>query len=70
MVNSRLSDLPAGTLVEHEAAYYPEILHRGVHVIEEIFVQQTRQIRTRTIYRGRKVEANSAAELRKSKQAH
>ncbi len=32
VVNNRLSDLPAGTLVEHAAAYYPEILHRGVPI--------------------------------------
>jgi hypothetical protein len=43
--------------------------YSGVRVIEEIFVEQTQQTRTRTIFRGSKVEANNAAELRKSKQA-
>ncbi len=43
--------------------------YSGVRVIEEIFVEQIQQPRTRTIFRGSKVEANNAPELRKSKQA-
>ncbi len=42
--------------------------YSGVRVIEEIFIEQTQQTRTRTIFRGSKVEAENAAELRKSKQ--
>lgn len=41
--------------------------YSGVRVIEEIFVEQTQQTKTRTIYRGSKIEAHNAAELRKSK---
>ena len=32
VVNNRLSDLPAGTLLEHAAAYYPEILRGGAPI--------------------------------------
>lgn len=42
--------------------------YSGVRVIEEIYVESTQQTKTRTIYRGSKIEANNAAELRKSKQ--
>ncbi len=43
--------------------------YSGVRVIEEIFFEQIQQPRTRTIFRGSKVEANIVAELRKSKHA-
>jgi cobalamin biosynthesis Mg chelatase CobN len=42
--------------------------YSGIRVVEEIYVEATQQTKTRTIYRGSKVEAENAAELRKSKQ--
>lgn len=42
--------------------------YSGVRVIEEIFLEQTQQTKTRTIYRGSKIEQHNAAELRKAKQ--
>lgn len=42
--------------------------YSGVRVVEEVFSEATQETRTRTIYRGSKVEANNAAELRKSKE--
>lgn len=42
--------------------------YSGIRVVEEICVEATQQTKTRTIYRGSKVEAENAAELRKSKQ--
>lgn len=40
--------------------------YSGVRVVEEIFLEQTQETKTRTIYRGSKIEAANAAELRKS----
>jgi cobalamin biosynthesis Mg chelatase CobN len=42
--------------------------YSGIRVVEEIYVEATQQTKTRTIYRGSKVVAENAAELRKSKQ--
>lgn len=41
--------------------------YSGVRVIEELFVEHTQETKTRTIYRGSKVEAANAAELERSK---
>ena len=32
VVNGHLSDVPAGTLIEHAASYYEEVLRRGVPI--------------------------------------
>lgn len=40
--------------------------YSGVRVVEEVFVEQTQETKTRTIYRGTKVEAANAAELQRS----
>lgn len=42
--------------------------YTGVRVVEEVFVETTQQTKTRTIYRGTKVEETNAAELRKASQ--
>ena len=42
--------------------------YSGVRVVEEVYVETTQETRTRTIFRGTKIEAHNAAELRKSKQ--
>ena len=42
--------------------------YSGIRVVEEIYVEATQETKTRTIYRDSKVEAENAAELRKSKQ--
>ena len=43
--------------------------YSGVRVIEEVFVESTHETKTRTIFRGTKVEAVNAAELTKSIEA-
>ena len=42
--------------------------YTGIRVIEEIYVESTQETKTRTIFRGSKVEAANAEQLRKSKQ--
>ena len=42
--------------------------YTGIRVIEEIYVESTQENKTRTIFRGSKVEAANAEQLRKSKQ--
>lgn len=41
--------------------------YTGIRVVEEIYVDSTQETRTRTIYRGSKVDAANAEQLRKSK---
>ena len=43
--------------------------YSGVRVVEEIFVEQTQETKSRTIFRGSKIEAANAAELQKSIEA-
>ena len=43
--------------------------YSGVRVVEEVYVETTQETRTRTIFRGTKIEAHNAAELRKSADA-
>ena len=42
--------------------------YTGIRVIEEIHVESTQETKTRTIYRGNKVAAENAEQLRKAKQ--
>ena len=42
--------------------------YTGIRVTEEIYVESTQQTKTRTIFRGSKIEAANAEQLRKSKQ--
>ena len=42
--------------------------YTGIRVVEEVFVESTQETKTRTIFRGSKVEQENAAQLRKSKQ--
>ena len=41
--------------------------YTGIRVVEEIYVEATQETKTRTIYRGSKVAAANAEQLRKSK---
>ncbi|MEX2453501.1 MAG: hypothetical protein WD470_02290 [Rhodospirillaceae bacterium] len=41
--------------------------YSGIRVVEEIYLERTQETKSRTIYRGSKIEAANAAELRKSK---
>ena len=40
----------------------------GIRVVEEIYLESTRETKTRTIYRGSKIAEANAAQLRKSKE--
>ncbi|MGB0631988.1 MAG: hypothetical protein ACPGRZ_14970 [Alphaproteobacteria bacterium] len=42
--------------------------YTGIRVIEEIYVESTQETKTRTIYRGSKVEQATAEQLKKAKQ--
>lgn len=42
--------------------------YTGIRVIEEIYVESTQETKTRTIFRGSKVEAANAEQLKKAKQ--
>ena len=42
--------------------------YTGIRVIEEIYVESTQETKTRTIFRGSKVEAANAQQLQKAKQ--
>jgi hypothetical protein len=41
--------------------------YTGIRVVEEIYVEATQETKTRTIYRGSKIAAANAEQLRKSK---
>ncbi len=41
--------------------------YSGIRVVEEVYVEATQETKTRTIYRGSKVAAENAEQLRKSK---
>lgn len=42
--------------------------YTGIRVVEEIYLESTRETKTRTIYRGSKIAEANAAQLRKSKE--